>query len=235
VSTVDEDPELLLKKLAQREQGAKRRAVLLTLLPACLGLAVLASAWMMARHEQAAADQARDAAVKADAEAEQAKAELTQAKTDLAKTQDLYAVAQNQLHQATDMARASHAINPDDLKAIIVRNPPPAENILEAILESRDVAKWNLYGNSPEEGFNSPNFANYILKRSGISAPSLEGGETTDTPRPGDLAFYPGGTVMFYFRDANDQPFVIGMTPLGVLSLNPDFAKADRYAHLPHE
>jgi hypothetical protein len=41
-------------------------------------------------------------------------------------------------------------------------------------------------------------------------------------PREGDLIFYDGGYVMFYFR-ASSGPFCIGMTPAGILSLRIDF------------
>jgi len=34
---------------------------------------------------------------------------------------------------------------------------------------------------------------------------------------------------MFYFEDYDGSPFVIGMTPLGVLALKPDWAKPIGY------
>jgi hypothetical protein len=46
-----------------------------------------------------------------------------------------------------------------------------------------------------------------------------------ETPRAGDLLFYEAGYALFYFLEAGNRPFVIGMTPFGITSLKPDFAK----------
>jgi hypothetical protein len=43
------------------------------------------------------------------------------------------------------------------------------------------------------------------------------------------LVFYRTGYVMFYFTDQRNSPFVIGMTPFGILALDPDFARIIGY------
>jgi hypothetical protein len=45
------------------------------------------------------------------------------------------------------------------------------------------------------------------------------------SPEPGDLVFYPSGYVLFWYVDQRNQPFVIGMTPSGIIALEPDFAQ----------
>jgi hypothetical protein len=48
-------------------------------------------------------------------------------------------------------------------------------------------------------------------------------------PLVGDVVFYQAGYTMFYYEYRGGSPFVIGMTPLGVLALKPDFAPVISY------
>ena len=48
-------------------------------------------------------------------------------------------------------------------------------------------------------------------------------------PTVGSVVFYKTGYTMFYFLDTYQKPFVIGMTPLGIASLEPDFAEVTGY------
>jgi hypothetical protein len=90
-------------------------------------------------------------------------------------------------------------------------------------------AEWGL-ANTPRGGFTSPGFAGYVLR--GL-APVSGGADperalrrlprTLDPPFIGDVVLYEAGFAMFFLRDANDQPYVLGMTPVGVTSLEPDF------------
>jgi hypothetical protein len=90
--------------------------------------------------------------------------------------------------------------------------------------------KFSINGASIEDGFNSPNFAAYILKENGLSSPQYvpsklpwEQLETIRRPGQGDIVYYKSGYTMFNFF-TEDQRCVIGMTPAGILSLEPDFA-----------
>jgi hypothetical protein len=116
---------------------------------------------------------------------------------------------------------------------------PEQTRILLSIMALQKTP-WKLGGFSPEEGFDSPGFAVYVLtKGRRINVPA--GFERTQSslrallsprtgqPRVGDVAFYQAGYTMFYFKTSAGQPFVIGMTPLGVLALKPDFAPATSF------
>ena len=110
----------------------------------------------------------------------------------------------------------------------------PECNLVQQLWELRDT-QWRLGGYSPVSGFDSPSFAAYVLGQSGflndtVSPYDLRY-ELPEVPFPsdGDLVFYVGGYTMFYFRDERGEPFVIGMTPLGVLALKPDFAQELQY------
>jgi hypothetical protein len=99
---------------------------------------------------------------------------------------------------------------------------------------------WKLSGESPEEGFDSPGFAAYVLDTHGLLNAPLASvryqSQLRETlparprsPRIGDLVFYALGYTMFYFEDEQGTPFVVGMTPVGVLALKPDFAQVIGY------
>jgi peptidoglycan hydrolase CwlO-like protein len=90
--------------------------------------------------------------------------------------------------------------------------------------------KFSINGASIQDGFNSPNFAAYILKENGLSSPQYvpsklpwEQLETIRRPGQGDIVYYKSGYTMFNFYTEN-QRCVIGMTPAGIVSLVPDFA-----------
>jgi len=107
---------------------------------------------------------------------------------------------------------------------------PRQSNVLFVISRLQN-APWKLGGYSPQEGFDSPSFAAYVLGQYGlIENPASNRYRLQDVlsfrPRPevGDIVFYKSGYTMFYFDDGGGNPFVIGMTPMGVLALKPDFA-----------
>jgi hypothetical protein len=56
----------------------------------------------------------------------------------------------------------------------------------------------------------------------------------TSQPSIGDVVFYDLGYTMFYFKDENGEPFVVGMTPLGVLALRPDFMNVLGYGQVDY-
>ncbi|HVT81199.1 MAG TPA: hypothetical protein VHM90_11135 [Phycisphaerae bacterium] len=223
------DIQSLAERFDSRERAARRRSILLTLVPAALGLALLAGTLVVTRTEvQRASEASLLAAQKAD-ELKGTAAVLSETRAKLTDAEKQLADAQKRLADATNLVRAAHPFNPDDLKAAMVRNPPGVGDILMRIVNLR-ATPWNLTGQTPAEGFNSDRFARYIIQQNGNG--TLDNATPVDAPAPGDVALYPGGSTLFYFLDAQGRPFVIGMTPLGILSLDPDFAKPASYRRL---
>jgi hypothetical protein len=74
-------------------------------------------------------------------------------------------------------------------------------------------------------GFNSPGFASLVLSQQ-MPPRALNLLPPTDNPGNGDILTYEGGLEMFYFPSTGvAPPFVIGMTSIGIASLDPNFAK----------
>lgn len=156
---------------------------------------------------------------------------LKAARSELAETRQ-------RLRDTVDMARYMHRIDPVDLKVIFSRFPRQAR-ALQLILKLKNKGVgWHLGGQTPAVGFDSPTFAMYIMKQLGLPGGRIAQGDTllatsrrlfkslqpSDRPVVGDLAFYPAGYVLFYFKDKDNKPFVIGMTPAGIAALDPGFA-----------
>jgi hypothetical protein len=96
------------------------------------------------------------------------------------------------------------------------------------MIDANEVG-WHLGGYSPEVGFDSPSFAVHMInKYASTKIPSDDRYKIreilppTSNPKVGDIVYYENGYAMFYFKYRN-QPFVVGMTPIGLASLNFDF------------
>ena len=155
---------------------------------------------------------------------------------------------QQKLTEATNYQHNLHVLDWTNTK-LIYSFPSRERDTLEKIIAAMiDGVQWRIDGRQPETGFDSPGFAMYILSgcttrdkppqcnideafeahRGGVqsSAQQLSSSlDETDTAQLGDLIFYEGGYVMFFFQDGTGKPFVIGMTPFGILPLEPNFAK----------
>ena len=115
-------------------------------------------------------------------------------------------------------------------KELFSRYPEQTRLISEMrrMIDANEI-KWHLGGNSPEVGFDSPSFATYMINKfSKTEIPSSDRYKlreilpSTSQPEVGDIVFYQNGYAMFYFK-YRDQPFVVGMTPIGLTSLTFDF------------
>jgi FtsZ-binding cell division protein ZapB len=114
---------------------------------------------------------------------------------------------------------------------------------LHDILEMQKMnIGWKLDGRSPQEGFDSPSFAAFMLEKHGLlDRPAFEVSSSsrlreiippTASPEVGDIVFYSLGYTMFYFLDERGRPYVIGMTPLGIIALKKDFAPIIGYGKI---
>src|SRR5437016_7058522 len=251
----DELP-VLLQRIERREKSERSRAGLYSLLPAALTVVLLGYTASSVRNAQKQVDALKTAAststtqidtLKKNAETYKGQAQSLQGDAESYKNQvtDLQAQlveAQKALSEAVNLSRAVRTIDYANAKEL-ASHFPGSENLLLDILELRQRRiKWKLGGQSPQEGFDSPSFAMYILRQkraSGIEVRPESLSEAsrslydklppTTQPRTGDLVFYPAGYAMFYFADPREGPFVLGMTPFGITALKSDFAKPVGY------
>jgi hypothetical protein len=146
---------------------------------------------------------------------------------------------ERRLSSTTNLAQFVHPVDFVDLKFLASQRPAGAR-VLERILElrARNVV-WRLGGRRPSEGFDSPSFAAFVLQSLKIIGTSEDQAQPNllstlpraGEPKVGDLVFYPGGYALFFFLDQHHRPFVIGMTPQGIVALEPTFAPIEGVAH----
>lgn len=161
--------------------------------------------------------------------------ELEQRVDELSKT--LEEVTEH-FRQAITFRQYEYHIHELSLKSLSMELSPPMSYLLLDILSmQRSGVGWKLGGFSPDEGFDSPSFAAYMLQEHflpGISDERYRLDEVLpsgDRPRVGSVVFYERGYTMFYFEDIDNTPFVIGMTPLGIIALRGDFAPVRGYGY----
>jgi hypothetical protein len=232
--------ELALKKAVSR-----RRAWLAVLPPLALGVVFLAVAshrLVSAEKEvdqlQGEADRLRQEARRHAAELEPLRREVKARGAEIGRLETDVRTLQGKLRESTDLSRFLHPIDMTDVKAIASRHHRVAP-ILQMIFRLRDAGVgWRLGGTSESVGFDSPSFAAHVLRTFGAATEPATGGdiiarsgslrqalEPVTDPQPGDVVFYPAGHVLFWFLDHRQRPFVIGMTPVGIVALDPDFAR----------
>jgi cell division protein FtsB len=109
-------------------------------------------------------------------------------------------------------------------------------------MQEGSQSMWRPGGIGPDQ-FDSPGYAVYMLNKMGAITGDLEKIHyslismlpPSDIPADGDVVFYEGGYTMFYFNDIHGgQPFVIGMTPLGIVALKYDFAPIRMIGHVTY-
>jgi hypothetical protein len=248
---------VLLERIERREQSVRSRAVLYTLLPVGLTVILLGYTASSVRNAQKQVDALKTEAttyttqidtLKKNADTYKTQSQSMQGdaenyKNQVTELQAQLAEAQKALSEAVNLSRAVRPIDYANAKELASRFPG-SESLLQNILDLRQRRiRWKVGGQSPQEGFDSPSFAMYMLKQKRASGIELRPGESlsdasrslydklppTTQPQTGDLAFYPGGYAMFYFADPREGPFVLGMTPFGIAALKSDFTKPVGY------
>lgn len=171
---------------------------------------------------------------------DQAQAELATAKSELA-------TAQSELDSARIFAQHAVQIDPMAFKGLESEGTPQARLLLYILkMQNNTDIRWNPSGASITEGFDSPNFATYVMGQLDLlPANYTPGGKPwkflhqVNWPANGDIVYYASGYTMFYFeltshRSGETQRFVIGMTPLGILSQEMEFAEILGYLKVPY-
>jgi hypothetical protein len=248
---------VLLERIERREKSARSRAVLYSLLPVVLTVVLLGYTASSIRKAQEQIDALKTEAstyttqidtLKKNADTYKGQSQSLQGDADNYKNQvaDLQAQlaeAQKTISEAVNLSRAVRSLDYANGKELASRFPGSESLLLEMLDLRQRRIKWKSGGQSPQEGFDSPTFAMYMLKQKRASGIELQPGQSLSDasrslydkltpatqPKTGDLVFYPGGYEMFYFADAREGPFVLGMTPFGVAALKSDFAKPVGY------
>lgn len=247
----------LFHRIEQRDQTARRRAVLYSLLPVGLTVVLLGYTAVQVQQAQNQVQSLKQEAqtystqiesLKKNADTYKVQAQSLEVQVGSYKDQVTQLKAQleearKKLAAAVDLGQYVRRINYVDAKELASRFPG-SELLLLEILQLRERGtEWKLGGQSPQEGFDSPSFAMYILRQMHASGLEPRPGESlleasrrlreslppADNPRTGDLVFYPAGYALFYFADPHEGPFVLGMTPFGITALKPNFAQVVDY------
>lgn len=148
------------------------------------------------------------------------------------------------LQATTNLKQYEHPVGMMTVKEMFGRSQLQRQaQLLLSILELKDRTGWRVGGRTPTEGFDSPRFAAYLLQNRHLRDVSEALGNSVNSaqdairqalpsePEPaiGDVVFYSTGYTMFFFKDERGKAFVIGMTPFGVLALDPSFANIIGY------
>jgi hypothetical protein len=209
MNLTQENLEGLIAKVEARERLARKRAIAYTVIPILLAGILL---WFTsvrvihARQEVARYQKSINEYVKRVSELEE------------------------RLRQSTSYVEHIVQLDWSNVKYLHSRYPRQAELLERIIMLKEREVKWKLGGSSPEEGFDSPSFAAYLLDRVGLlRIPFSERYRLrelispTSEPEVGDLIFYDTGYTMFYFKDRRGEPFCVGMTPAGIVALEIRF------------
>jgi hypothetical protein len=177
MSTIDDFDQALVRVEA-RQQTARRRAWLTALLPATLGAVFLAYAtWQLQDASRAVAS------LRAEAQDHEAKvavlsAEIDESTRTIDELQSQLKTLEATLQETTEITRHVHAIDMVDMKAVYSTVPPRVAEVLGTVLELRERnVGWRLNGTAPEQGFDSPSFAAFVLERHGALPSAATGRE----------------------------------------------------------
>lgn len=248
-----------LEKDVDRLGRASRRAAAITVLGVVgVGLAMVYASWQL-RELERKVDESSQRLVTLGVAAAKAKAEVTtleqrvvEARSEKQRYQEQILgltkqvqELQEQLKLTTNLSQFKHPVDWVDVKFVASKYLAQSR-LLERILQLRERnVTWNLAGRTPNEGFNSPTFAAYVLSSLRLLDSNRESEkqdllaasqwlrsslQQVTKPEVGDVVFYPAGYALFYFLDQQNRPFVIGMTPSGIVALDPKFAEATAVA-----
>jgi hypothetical protein len=286
----DEDElNILLERVNQRERKAQQRAILYTLIPIVMAGVLIFFSWQQvasatqrlnetnqqfavvstqlpqSQHQmtglQAELDQATTKAATLQAQsdqyqkdAESLRSQVDQYKAEITDLQTKRNSLQNELNelkkqidnsttQVNEMYGLRSYLYEGNLFTIYKELPlaPSQAELFYEIFSSQGQASFLPGGIGPEK-FDSPGFAVYMLTKYKLINGSLDDNhyalinmlKPVTQPAIGDIVFYETGYTMFYLMDTNGQPFVIGMTPLGVQALKYDFAKIRMIGHIAY-
>jgi len=253
----------LVERAATRSKKVRRRIWVFSLVPVALAAALLvltvsriqtASTELDVVQQELAASQSalqetqsELEGVLADVEAAEERHEAARREVDLLRREktemeELLDSLRHDLEQATDWRRFEYE---GSVYNILKFQGGPEVEALSMVLNLRDQGAFFALGRaSLEEGFDSPSLAAFVLEELGLLPDDSTGSaryrladelSVTKKPQDGDLVVYEFGYTMFYYSaSGRTGDFVVGMTPLGILALRPDFAPVQRYLRVEY-
>jgi len=242
----EEQLQSLVKKAEERERVARRRSFIYSLIPIILaGLFITFTGWQIQKKKQEL-DSVQKLLAQAEQqvnflknEAERYRREAAESKKRVEELNKSLETITDQLRLATNFLRYEFPGRIELSMKSLYSSYPESSRILGDIFRMQyQKVKWKLGGFSPEEGFDSPSFATFLLIKNHLLPASASSDryrlrellEGRGKPQIGGIVFYQYGYTMFYFEDEQRRPFVVGMTPLGILALKTDFAPIVGYA-----
>jgi hypothetical protein len=149
---------------------------------------------------------------------------LSDSQSQIAKSQAEIDALRAKLNQVFDFKQHIVPITEIDEKlAYSALGPKGFDLVRLAMDDARRKLPFN-GANDPAKGFISPGYAQYLLGKVGIHQTIESLKPRLGQPKNGDIIVFAPAYAMFYFSIPEvHKEFVIGMTPEGVLSLDPNF------------
>jgi hypothetical protein len=139
----------------------------------------------------------------------------------LAESEAVVAALKEHIGLSVALSKHLHVVGAEDAEKLADSSDRLAR-LLSRVLDMQEQNTRFSSANKPSVGFNSPGFTSYVLGRV-VRGKSLKSLPATETPQLGDIIRYENGLDMFLLQDAEGKAFVIGMTPVGIAALEPDF------------
>lgn len=249
--TIEEKLQTLVKIIDQRERVIRRRTTIITLLPLSIFLVLIflsMSTYQMSSapevsHFNQELVQARNQLSTATAYVKKLDQQVTKLQTQVVEQTVSLSEMNRKLDDLINLGR--HTFLGDVLISSrhISQTHPKQTEILEDIIQMREKGVgFKEGGFSPETGFDSPSFVAYLLEKHDllkITNPSQRYNlmnllQKIEQPLIGDIVFYDSDYTMFFFQDEQKNPFVIGMTPIGILALEYNFANIRGFGNVSY-
>lgn len=215
--------DTILKKIEQEEKRKKRRMYWYSLTPIIITAILIAVSYAEVNSAQQKVEDAQRKVATLENRVDVLGKELKQKNDSLKILEERFEFAVNYKDKRYEMSYTAD-------KEMYSQYPRQTEMLTEVRnLIDNNVVGWKLGGSSLQEGFDSPSFATYLINK--FSSTQIPKDKTyklydfltkVEQPRVGDLVIYEKGYSMMYFRSGG-KSFVVGMTPVGLASLQLDF------------
>ena len=220
---MENQPENMLRKIRKEEKKSKKRMFIFSTIPFGITIILVLISFIVVTNANKQVQELRK-------EKEELEETINKLSDEVSLKSDTLAEMKKTIELALNYKDKRYSFDFAIDKSLHSRFPKQTNMLSEMrdMIENNTI-KWHLGGYTIETGFDSPSFATYMINK--YSATSVENSErynlreilpSVSEPEVGDIVFYENGYAMFYFEYRN-EPFVVGMTPIGLASLTFDF------------